>query len=348
MDLLESIKHPGRTFIIGEAGVNHNGKLDLAMKLVDKAKAAGVDAIKFQTFIADQLVTKKAPMADYQKRNTKGDKGQYEMIQRLQLDLKDFVGLKKYCDEKGIMFLSTPFDMPSVDALTPLVKYFKIPSGEMTNHPFLKYVAAKKKPMIISTGMATLGEIEEALVSIRSVDPGCKIFLLHCVSSYPSSYEDANLNAIATIRNAFKLPVGYSDHTEGIEVSLAAVAMGAVIIEKHFTLDKMMMGPDHKFSADPEELRRLVRSIRNIESAYGSGIKAPSKAEAKLAKVARRSLVANRDMAAGHIIRKEDIAIKRPGDGMSPKSFDHILGKRLIRPISKDEKFTWSHFMSED
>ena len=348
MSIVEIRDCPGRVFIIGEAGVNHNGKLEIAFKMVDAAKAAGVDAIKFQTFVSNLVVTKAAPIAEYQKRNTKNRKGQLEMIQNLQLELKDFIELKKYCDEKGILFLSTPFDIPSVNILTPLVRYFKIPSGEITNIPFLRYIAGKNKSIILSTGMADLGEIERAVATIKEINSKIKIFLLHCISNYPCSFEDVNLNAIITIRNAFGLPVGYSDHTEGIEISLAAVALGAVIIEKHFTLDKTMMGPDQRFSLSPSELKQLVLSSRHIESAFGDGIKKPNKEEVKLKTVARRSLIANCDLSTGQIIRKKDIAVKRPGDGISPIYHDFILGKTLIKDIKKDEKFTWAHFMLVD
>ena len=331
-------------FIIAEAGVNHNGRLDLAYQLIDVAKDAGADAIKFQTFKAENVVSKLADKAEYQKKTTGSDKSQLEMIKRLELSFDDFVKLKKYCDKKEIMFLSTPFDYQSIDFLYDLVDIYKIPSGEIINYPYLKYIAAKNKPLIMSTGMANLGEIEEAINIIRSVNSEAQISLLHCTTNYPTPYEEVNLKAIQTLAVAFKLPVGYSDHTLGIEVPVAAVAMGAKIIEKHFTLDKKLSGPDHKASLEPSELKEMVKAIRNIEIALGNGIKKPNKSEIEIMKVARRSLIATRDIRVGEIIKESDIAIKRPGTGILPKFKEIVIGMKLINDIRQDEPFRWENF----
>jgi len=333
-----------KVFIIAEAGVNHNGSLDLAYQLIDVAKDAGSDAVKFQTFKAENVVSKLADKAEYQKKTTGSDKSQLEMIKKLQLSFDDFVKLKKYCDKREIMFLSTPFDHQSIDFLYDLVDIYKIPSGEIINYPYLKHIAAKNKPIIMSTGMANLGEVEEAINTIRAVNSKAKISLLHCTTNYPTPYEEVNLKAMQTLAAAFKLPVGYSDHTLGIEVPVAAVAMGAKIIEKHFTLDKNLPGPDHKASLEPDELKGMVKAIRNIEKALGDGIKKPNKSETEIMKVAGRSLIATRDIRAGEIIKESDIAIKRPGTGILPKFEDIIIGMKLINDIRQDEPFRWENF----
>ena len=333
-----------KVFIIAEAGVNHNGSLDLAYQLIDVAKDAGADAIKFQTFKAENVVSELADKAEYQKKTTGSDKSQLEMIKKLELSFEDFVKLKKYCDKKEIMFLSTPFDYQSIDFLYDLVDIYKIPSGEIINYPYLKHIVAKNKPLIMSTGMANLGEIEEAINIIRSVNSEAKISLLHCTTNYPTPYEEVNLKAIQTLAAAFKLPVGYSDHTLGIEVPIAAVARGAKIIEKHFTLDKKLPGPDHKASLEPSELKEMVKAIRNIEMALGDGIKKPNKSETEIMKVARRSLIATRDIRAGEIIKESDIAIKRPGKGIPPKFKEIVIGMKLINDIRQDEPFRWENF----
>jgi len=333
-----------RVFIVAEAGVNHNGRLDLAYQLVDVAKDAGADAVKFQTFKAENMVSKLANKAEYQKKTTGSDRSQLEMIKKLELSFEDFVKLKKYCDKKGIMFLSTPFDYQSIDFLYNLIDIYKIPSGEIINYPYLKHIAAKNKPIIMSTGMANLGEIEEAISIISAVNPKVKISLLHCTTNYPTSYEEVNLKAMQTLAVAFKLPVGYSDHTLGIEVPVAAVAMGAKVIEKHFTLDKNLSGPDHKASLEPNELKKMVKAIRNIEKALGDGIKRPNKSEIEIMKVARRSLIATRDIRVGEIIKESDIAIKRPGTGILPKFKDIIIGMKLVNDIRQDEPFRWENF----
>ncbi len=333
-----------KVFIIAEAGVNHNGRLDLAYKLIDVARDAGADEIKFQTFKAENVVSKLADKAEYQKETTGSDKSQLEMIKKLEISFEDFIKLKKYCDKKGIMFLSTPFDHQSIDFLYDLVDIYKIPSGEIINYPYLKYIAAKNKPLIMSTGMANLGEIEEAINIIRSVNSEAQISLLHCTTNYPTPYEEVNLKAMQTLAAAFKLPVGYSDHTLGIEVPVAAVAMGAKIIEKHFTLDKNLPGPDHKASLEPDELKGMVKAIRNIEMSFGDGIKKPNKSEIEIMKVTRRSLIATRDIRAGEIIKESDVAIKRPGIGIQPKFKDIVIGMKLINGIRQDEPFRWENF----
>ena len=331
-------------FIIAEAGVNHNGSLDLAYQLIDVAKDAGADAVKFQTFKAENVVSRLADKAEYQKKTTGSDKSQLEMIKKLEISFEDFIKLKEYCDEKGNMFLSTPFDYNSVDLLEGLVPLYKIGSGEITNLPFLRYIAKKRKPTSLSTGMANLGEIEEAINTIRVVNSRAKISLLHCTTNYPTSYGEVNLKAMQTLANTFKLPVGYSDHTLGIEVSVAAVAMGAKIIEKHFTLDKKLPGPDHKASLEPGELKEMVKEIRNIEKALGSGIKKPNKSEIEIMKAARRSLITTRDIRAGEVIKESDITIKRPGTGIPPKFKEIIIGMKILKNVSKDEIIKWEDF----
>jgi len=333
-----------KVFIIAEAGVNHNGSLDLAYQLIDVAKDAGADAVKFQTFKAENVVSKLADKAEYQKKTTGSDKSQLEMIKKLEISSEDFVKIKKYCDKREIMFLSTPFDHQSIDFLYDLVDIYKIPSGEIINYPYLKYIAAKNKPIIMSTGMANLGEIEEAINTIRSVNSEAQISLLHCTTNYPTPYEEVNLKAMQTLAAVFKLPVGYSDHTLGIEVPVAAVAMGAKIIEKHFTLDKKLPGPDHKASLEPNELKEMVKAIRNIEVTLGDGIKEPNKSEIEIMKVARRSLIATRDIRAGEIIKESDITIKRPGTGILPKFKEIIIGMKLVNDIRQDEPFRWGNF----
>jgi N,N'-diacetyllegionaminate synthase len=306
------------TFVIAEAGVNHNGDLDLAMRLVDVAADAGADAVKFQTFKARRLVSGSAPKADYQKLTTDAAESQFEMLQRLELSDENHRQLFQYCAGRGIAFISTPFDESSADFLAALgVPLFKIPSGEITNIPFLAHVAKIGLPIIVSTGMAYLGEVEAAVRTIEDAG-NSRLALLHCVSNYPAAASDANLRAMYTMSNAFGLPVGYSDHTEGQEVALAAVALGACIIEKHFTLDRELPGPDQSSSVEPDELAALVRGIRTVEAALGHGRKEPAPSEANTMAVARKSLVASRNIAEGEMITEEMIAIKRPGTGLPP------------------------------
>jgi N-acetylneuraminate synthase len=335
-----------KVFIIAEAGVNHNGDINLAYKLADVAKEAGVDAIKFQTFRTEKIISKYADMASYQKKNLSTNKSQYEMVKKIELSYKEFKKIKYYCDEIKIMFLSTPDEEYSLDFLVDelYIPFVKIGSGEVTNLPYLRKIAAKNKPLIMSTGMANLGEVEEAINTIKYVNPNTEISLLHCTTNYPTPYEEVNLKAIQTLAAAFKLPVGYSDHTLGIEVPVAAVAMGAKIIEKHFTLDKKLPGPDHKASLEPDELKEMVKAIRNIEVALGDGIKKPNKSEIEIMKVARRSLVAIKNIRAGEIIKESDITIKRPGTGIPPKFIEIIIGMKLANDIKDDEPFRWENF----
>jgi len=323
-------------FIIAEAGVNHNGSVELAKKLIDAAKDAGADAVKFQTFKTENVVVKDAQKAEYQKETT-GEGSQYEMIKKLELTEEDFRELADYAEKKDIMFLSSPFDKESVDLLYELdVPAFKVGSGEITNFPLLRYIAKKEKPIILSTGMSTLGEIEEALDVIRS--EGVEdIILLHCVSNYPARIEDVNLRAMGTLKQAFKLPVGFSDHTLGITAPIAAVALGACVIEKHFTLDRNLPGPDHKASLEPDELKEMVKAIREVEKALGNGIKKPTKEEEKIKKVARRSIVAKVDISKGAIITEDMLDVKRPGTGIEPKYLKFIIGRKTKEDIKKDE-----------
>ncbi|MCX8130709.1 MAG: N-acetylneuraminate synthase [Clostridia bacterium] len=330
------------TFIIAEAGVNHNGNLRLAIELINAAFAAGADAVKFQTFHADKLVTKSAEKAQYQKEATGSSESQYQMLRRLELTYEDHVKLFSYCKNKGIVFLSTPFDSESVDLLDELgVGIFKISSGDLTNMPMLQYVAAKGKPVILSTGMADIKETEEAVLWMRKA--GVKhLALLHCTTNYPTPYPEVNLKAMETMKEAFKIPVGYSDHTVGIEVPLAAAALGACIIEKHFTLDKTMEGPDHKASLNPVELKMMVEGIRNIEKALGNGIKKPTQGELQNLALARKSIVAGRNIPKGHKIGMTDLDIKRPFSGIEPKYIYDVIGKVAKRDIQAEENINWS------
>lgn len=328
-------------FIIAEAGVNHNGDIGLAKKMVDAAYEAGCDAVKFQTFITEEEISVHAEMAEYQKENTGDTKSQLEMVKPLELKFEAFKILKEYCQEKGIMFLSTPFDFKSVDFLDSIdVSMFKIPSGEINNHPFLSFIASKKKPIIISTGMSSLKEVEDALEIIKA-EGVSDITVLHCTSNYPTRYEDVNLKAMLTMEEYFKLPVGYSDHTLGIEVPIAAVVMGAKVIEKHFTLDKSMEGPDHKSSLSPEELKLMVESIRNIEKALGDGVKEIRPNEVPVRDIARKSIVANSNINKGEVITREKITFKRPGTGIEPKLVNDVIGLIAKEDISYDELITW-------
>ncbi|MGD9716498.1 MAG: N-acetylneuraminate synthase [Sulfuricurvum sp.] len=327
------------TFIIAEAGVNHNGSLDLAKKLIDVAAEAGADAVKFQTFKAEKLVSKKAQKAEYQKQTTDAAESQYDMIKKLELDEPAHRELIRYCGEKKIRFLSTPFDHESIELLDALgMEIFKIPSGEITNLPYLRHIGGLGKEVILSTGMADLGEIEDALdLLVSSGTPKEKITILHATTEYPCPMDEVNLRAMGTIASAFGVRTGYSDHTRGIEVPIAAVAMGASVIEKHFTLDRTMEGPDHKASLEPDELCAMVAAIRNIEKALGDGIKKPSPSEAKNMAVARKSIVAARPIRAGEVFTSENIAIKRPGTGISPMRYDEIVGERAARDYEEDE-----------
>ncbi len=319
------VGHPA--FVIAEAGVNHNGNLDLAFQLVDASVAAGADAVKFQTFIASEVITAEAAKADYQKTTTGEQESQLEMVKRLELSFGDFRKLKIYCDDQGITFLSTPFDFKSVDFLAGLgVVAFKISSGDLTNDPLLHHVAAQKRPVIVSTGMSDLDEVREALAVINAAGND-EVVLLQCVTNYPAAAEDINLKAMLSMQSAFDVNVGYSDHTLGIEVPLAAVALGACVIEKHFTLDKNLAGPDHRASLEPHEFKAMVEGIRKVEASLGNGQKVPAASEASNAAVARRSIVAARDINAGTRITPAEIAFKRPGTGLPPRMAEKVVGK---------------------
>jgi N,N'-diacetyllegionaminate synthase len=330
------------TFVIAEAGVNHNGDAALAHRLVGEAATAGADAVKFQTFRAADLVTRAAPKAAYQRETTGGDGGQREMLARLELPAEAFAALRDESARRGLVFFSSPFDEASVDLLAALgVALFKIPSGEITNLGYLRHVAAKRRPIILSTGMSTLEEIAAAVDAIRRAgDP--PLALLQCVSAYPAPAEETNLRAMDTLRDRFGCPVGLSDHTTGIEVSIAAVARGAAIIEKHFTVDKTLPGPDHRASLDAAELAALVRSIRRVEAALGDGDKRPMPSEADTRRVARKSLVAARPIERGEKITREMIAVKRPGTGISPADLERAIGRTTARPLATDEVIDWA------
>jgi len=329
-----------KTYIIAEAGVNHNGGLKLAKKMIDAAVEAGADAVKFQTFKAEKVVSRYAPKAEYQKKTTTADESQLEMIKKLELDAAAHQTLIDYCKKKNIRFLSTPFDLESIDLLNELgLDIFKIPSGEITNLPYLRKIGALKREIILSTGMADLGEIENALNVLTGTGTKLKdITILHCNTEYPTPMQDVNLKAMQTIKSAFPgVHVGYSDHTEGIEVPIAAVAMGAAIIEKHFTLDKNMEGPDHKASLEPDELTAMVKAIRNIETALGTGIKKPSSSELKNKTIARKSIVAARNICKGESFTEENLTVKRPGTGISPMRWDEVIGQLVQKDYKQDD-----------
>jgi N,N'-diacetyllegionaminate synthase len=338
-----------KTFIIAEAGVNHNGSLEIARKLIDVAVNVGADAVKFQTFRAGRLVTANASKADYQIVNMGINNSQLEMLERLELSPEMHRGLFSYCRERNIIFMSTPFDEESADMLDNLgMGLFKIPSGEITNKPLIQHIASKKKSIILSTGMSHLGEVEKAIGWVCEIwgksDKKPQLTILHCVSNYPSKIEDVNLNAIKTMETAFKLPVGYSDHTMGIDIPVAAVAIGAKVIEKHFTLDRNMKGPDHKASLEPNELEAMVKAIRNVEMAMGDGIKKPANSEIDTKYIVRRSLVAARDVKSGERISSNDILLKRPGTGIPAEFKDKIVGMELVKDISADSAIRWEDF----
>lgn len=329
-------------FIIAEAGVNHNGDVNLAKKLIDVAKEAGADAVKFQTFKAEEVVTKTAEKAAYQKIATGTEESQFDMIKKLELSPEGFRELSGYAKEKGILFLSTPAAKESVDFLDEIgVPAFKVGSGDVTNLPLLRYISQKQKPVILSTGMSTLDEIEEALKIIQHEGVE-EIILLHCVSSYPVKVEDTNLRAMETLRDAFKLPIGLSDHSMGITIPIAAVALGACVIEKHFTLDKSLPGPDHRASLEPDELKHMIRAIRDVEKAMGSGIKIPTAKEEENKKVVRRSLVARVDIPKGAIITEEMLDFKRPGLGIEAKHIERVVGAKAKAGFRKDAIITWN------
>ena len=325
-------------FIIAEAGVNHNGSLDNAKRMVECAAEAGADAIKFQTFKAETLVCKNAQKAEYQKEATGNEECQFEMLKKLELTEEEYEELKQYCGEKHIMFLSTPFDLDSLQYLNEIgIEIIKIPSGEITNYPYLREIGKLGKPIIMSTGMSTMAEVEEA-VEVLQMNGAKDITLLHCNTQYPTPYGDVNLRAMLALKDKFHTEVGYSDHTLGIEVPIAATAMGATVIEKHFTLNRGMEGPDHKASLEPDELKCMIQSIRNVEQAMGTGIKEPTNSEYKNILVVRKSIVARKQIQAGEIFTEENITTKRPGDGMSPMRWNEVIGKTASREYGADEK----------
>mgnify|MGYP001577699216 CR=1 FL=1 len=364
MTLIVTMTKTERTYIIAEAGVNHNGSIDMAKQLIAVAVDAGADAVKFQTFRAEKLVSQSAPKAEYQVNTTDAAESQFEMIKKLELNKNDHEVLIQYCQKRGIEFLSTPFDFESIDLLvnTLNLSRLKLPSGEITNAPLLLHAAKTGKPIILSTGMSTLGEIEVALgvlafgytgsdepPSLQAFETAYtstlghialqnKVTLLHCTTEYPAPFAEVNLRAMSTLQQAFGLPVGYSDHTAGLAISVAAVALGAVIIEKHFTLDRTLPGPDHKASLEPDELKQMVRSIREVELALGSPIKQPAASELRNRPVARKSLVANRDIRKGESFTQDNLAVKRPGDGISPICYWEWLGKIADRDYQHDDK----------
>lgn len=332
----------GRCFVIAEAGVNHNGDPARAIEMIEVAAAAGADAIKFQTFQAEAVISAEAPKAAYQSRTTGSGESQLDMIRGLELGAADFRRIKEHCEERNILFLSTPFDEASVDLLTDLgVPAFKVPSGEITNLDLLRKIAAQGRPVILSTGMANLAEVGRAVDTIQ--DAGAPdLIVLHCVSNYPADPADANLRAMETMGDAFGVPVGYSDHTEGIDVALAAVALGAVVIEKHFTLDKGLPGPDHQASLDPEELKALIAGIRRVEVALGDGVKAPKASEADTAAVARRSLFLIVAVRAGEELDAAQIVALRPGGGIEPYARDEVTGRRAARDLAAGAMLQWA------
>lgn len=346
-------------FIIAEAGVNHNGDINLAKRLIYDAVDTGVDAIKFQTFKAEKLVTATAKQADYQTRNIGKEESQYDMLKRLELGYEDFRQLKRYCDEKGIIFLSTPHSCEEdVDLVSELCPAIKVASPDLINLPFLKYISEKQLPIILSTGMGTMEEVREAVNAIKSVNK--QLILLHCTTNYPTPLKDVNLKAMQTMKKEFNLPVGYSDHTMGIDVPVAAVALGANVIEKHYTLDKNMEGPDHKASLEPDELKEMVNKIRSIEQrlnqedvediikelnireALGNGIKRPTGPEMDIAKIIRKGIHAAVDINKETVIEKHMIHIRRPQEGLHPREYWRVLGKTVKRDIKKDEPLTYN------
>ena len=328
-----------KVMIIAEAGVNHNGNFDMAVEMIHQAKWAGADYVKFQTAVPELVISTYAPKAEYQKETTGAAESQLEMCKAIHLPLTDYVRLKAICHEVGIGFMSTPFDLVSIDVLEELgMDYYKIPSGEITNLPYLRKIASKGRPVIMSTGMSQLSEIADAIAVLE--DGGLKrsqITLLHCNTQYPTPFCDVNLAAMNTLRNTFDTAVGYSDHTRGIEVPIAAVAMGATVIEKHFTLDCNLPGPDHKASLEPAQLKAMVDAIRNVEQAIGSSVKRPSASETPNIVVARKSIVAARPIAKGEILNEENSTVKRPGGGISPMLWDSVIGTPAIRDFIYDE-----------
>lgn len=326
-----------KVFIIAEAGVNHNGKIENAKKLIDEAKKAGADAVKFQTFKSEKVISKFAEKAEYQKETTGQNESQLDMVKKLELSYSEFIELKHYCDELGILFLSTPFDLDSIDFLKELgVEIFKIPSGEITNLPYLIKIGKLGKKVIMSTGMSNLDEVERAVEVLKEYGSN-DITVLHCNTEYPTPYYDVKLKAMLTIKEHLNVKVGYSDHTLGVEIPIAAVAMGAEVIEKHFTLDVNMEGPDHKASLETKELKSMIDSIRNVEVAIGDGLKQPSQSEKKNIVIARKSIVASKSIKAGEFFTEENLTVKRPGNGISPMKWFEVLGEKAVKDFEEDE-----------
>ena len=325
-----------RVLVIAEAGVNHNGNLQMALNMVREAKNAGADIVKFQTAKPELVISRFAEKAEYQKINTGSEESQLDMCKKIHLKFEDYIIVKKLCDDVGIQFLSTPFDLESIHFLNDMVPFWKIPSGEVTNYPYLVEIAKTGKPVVMSTGMCELQEIDEAIGVLKN-NGTSDITLLHCNTQYPTPYEDVNLRAMETLRNRYKVKVGYSDHTKGIEVPIAAVALGAEVIEKHFTLDKKLPGPDHKASLEPNELAAMVSSIRNIEEALGSPIKIVSDSERENIAIARKSIVAAKNIKKGEILTIYNLTTKRPGTGISPMRWNEVLGSKAIRDFVEDE-----------
>ncbi|MHA1729863.1 MAG: N-acetylneuraminate synthase [Promethearchaeota archaeon] len=329
-------------FLIAEAGVNHNGQLEIAKKMIDVAKEANVDAIKFQTFITEKLLLKTTPKAQYQIRTKNDNENFYDMIKKYEFSKNEFLELKNYCDKKKIIFLSTPFDLMSVQWLEELnVPAYKIGSGDMDNFPLLRVICEKKKPILLSTGMATLEEVKETVKFLEDNNI-TDLVIFQCTTNYPASYEEINLNVIDTFKKEFpNYLIGFSDHSLGIEASIGAAAKGVKVIEKHFTLDKSMKGPDHDASLDPHELKQWVKSIRLIEKTLGSFDKFPSEKEKEISKVARKSIVTIKDLKKNEILAIDNISIKRPGIGISPKFFEKVVGKKVNKDIPKDSVLKW-------
>ena len=329
-----------RIFIIAEIGVNHNGNLELAKKMIKSASECGVDAVKFQTFKSEELVTENARTADYQEENT-NENSQLEMLKNLELSFEDFKELKDYASKCNVMFISSPFDVNSVDLLETLdVPLYKLGSGELNNFELIDYVQNTNKPIIISTGMATLDEIKETYDFIKNKD---NLIILHCITGYPTSFEEANLNFIKTLQKEFDVPIGFSDHSPGIELPIAAIALGACVVEKHFTLDKNLEGPDHKASLNPKEFKAMVDAIRNVEVAMGDGVRKFSENELEIKKVARKSIVLNQDVSKDMIIERVMLSIKRPGTGIPPKFIDDVVGKKLIKDLKANNVLKWDY-----
>lgn len=326
-----------RVFIIAEAGVNHNGSLEIAKKMVDSAKDIGADCIKFQTFVSKNIVSKNAEKAAYQKVQTEVSESQFDMLKRLELSFSEFVELKEYCLRNEIEFLSTAFDIESIHFLDTLgMQRWKIPSGDITNLPYLIEIAKLKKEVILSTGMCTIDEIEDALITLKKYGTN-NIVILHCTTEYPAPYAEVNLNVLKRLRERFNVHIGYSDHTKGIEVPIAAVALGATVIEKHFTLDQNMDGPDHKASIEPLEFKNMVTAIRNIELSLGTDIKQPTLSEQKNMIAARKSIIAKKDILKGECLTEENLTVKRPGSGISPMRWFEVVGKIANKDFKEDD-----------